>query len=408
MLATSPPCRRRTIAGAFAAVAVGFPATAFGADTGGPNVIRINPSTGARTVLASSSSWNRLNAIAVGRSGTIYIAVDSKRSGVYSLTGPKFEITPLATTSPTSDPYGLASSGRTLYTVDTAGLLSIDTTSPFTQKLVAPQGDAKALRYIAASGSTVYGTPFGRCSGPTAKRGAAVVAIDAAGSRRDVADLPVCPEDPRGIAVAPDGTLVVATATKIFRVNPADGSSTTLSQGGLLSEAIALAVTSSGDVIVADFNSGVLRISPSGKQSTIASGGDLKGVNTVALDAAGTIYVTAPPAQGLQISAPSRQRFSASRGIRISVGCRPDCGLSYRVKVAGVTYDGRLEDKHGNVLFMGVRKTRYLTLDAKTNRRIAKALSRQRSVKVTLSATPEDDHTEPLEKPTTLTVRLVR
>ncbi len=404
MLATSPRCRRRTIAGAVAAVAVGFPATAFGADTDGPNVIRIDPSTGARTVLASSSSWLSLNAIAVGRSGTVYVAAEGKRSGVYSLTGRKFEITPLATTSPTSSPYGLASSGGTLYTADTAGLLSIDTKSPFTQKLVAPQ----ALRYIAVSGSTVYGTPFGRCNRSTATNGFALAAIDAAGSRRDVAALVVCPEDPRGIAAAPDGTLVVATATKIIRVNPADGSSTTLSQGGLLSEAIAVAVTSSGDVIVADFNSGVLRISPTGKQSTIASGGNLKGVNTVALDAAGTIYVTAPPAQGLQISAPSRQRFSAARGIRISVGCRPDCGVSYRVKAAGTTYDGRLEDKHGNILFIGARKTRYLTLDAKTNRRIATALGRQRTVKVTVSVTPEDDHTEPLEKPTTLTVRLAR
>ena len=219
-------------------------------------------------------------------------------------------------------------------------------------------------------------------------------------------DLALCPEEPRGIAVAPDGTLVVATATKIVRVNPANGSSTTLSKGGLLRNAGKLAVTASGDVIVADAASGVLRITPTGRQSTIASGGDLIGVNAVALDAAGTIYVTArrgrpcrPPRPSASATAPPAESGSVSPANRAAAS-------SYSVKVTGVSpaYNetGELENKHENALFITSKRTAYIKLDPKGSRRIATALSRNRTVTATLSLTPVNDHFDALHGPTTL------
>ena len=317
-----------------AAAAAGFPATAFGADAPASKVLRIDPSTGARTVLAASPYWHALTGIAVAPSGTIYVSAQGGSSGVFSLTAPGFAIGQLAKTSSE----GLAISGQTLYSLNSVGPVSIDTNAPFAGKVVE-QEIGKSLSAVAASGATVYGTWADGCTGG-ASGDAAVVAIDTAtGLRKDVADLVLCPEEPRGIAVAPDGTLVVATATRILRVNPADGSSRTLSKGGLLRNAGKLAVTSSGDVIVADAGSGILRIAPTGRQSTIASGPALIGVDAVALDAAGKIYVTTPPGSPLQASAPGRQRYNASRGIRVSVACQPACGVGYRAKVTGAGRD---------------------------------------------------------------------
>ena len=146
--------------------------------------------------------------------------------GVFSLTAPRFGIAQLAKTSSE----GLALSGQTLYSLNSVGPVSIDTNAPFAGEVV--ERDIGR----ASSASRHRGR---RCTGPGrrvhARRSgkAAVAAIDTAtGLRKDVANLALCPDEPRGIAVAPDGTLVVATATRIVRVNPADGSSRTLSKGG--------------------------------------------------------------------------------------------------------------------------------------------------------------------------------
>ena len=296
-------------------------------------------------MLAGSPYWHALTGIAVAPSGTIYVSAEGGSSGVFSLTAPRFASRSWRRTSSE----GLALSGQTLYSLDSVGPVSIDTNAPFAKDFVE-RDIGKSLVGIAASGATLYGTWADGCTrGASGK--AAVAAIDTAtGLRKDVANLALCPEEPRGIAVAPDGTLVVATATRILRVNPADGSSRTLSRGGLLRNAGKLAVTSSGDVIVADASSGILRIAPTGRQSTIASGPALIGVDAVALDAAGRIYVTTPPGSPLQASAPGRQRYIASRGIRVSVACQPACGVGYRAKVtgAGPTYDtnGSVNNKH--------------------------------------------------------------
>ena len=358
-------------------------------------------------MLAGSPYWHALTGIAVAPSGTVYVSAEGGSGGVFSLTAPRFTIAQLAKTSSE----GLALSGQTLYSLNSVGPVSIDTNAPFAGEVVE-RDIGKSLVGIAASGATLYGTWADGCTrGASGK--AAVAAIDTAtGLRKDVANLALCPEEPRGIAVAPDGTLVVATATRIVRVNPADGSSRTLSRGGLLRNAGKLAVTSSGDVIVADASSGILRIAPTGRQSTIASGPALIGVDAVALDAAGRIYVTTPPGSPLQASAPGRQRYVASRGIRVSVACQPACGVGYRAKVtgAGPTYDtnGALNTKRENALWVNAKRTAYIKLEPKINRRIADALSRNRTVKVTLSLTPQNDHFDDIHGPTTLTVRLVR
>ena len=108
-------CRLATVA----AVAVAFPATALGAQTPGPRVLRIDAATGAKTVLAGGGPWTTLNDIAVGPSGTVYVA---DPGGIYSLSAPGFAVTPLAKAGASS----LLASGSTLYAGGSTGISSID------------------------------------------------------------------------------------------------------------------------------------------------------------------------------------------------------------------------------------------------------------------------------------------
>ena len=155
MLVHTRRLRRRLGIAALALAAVGFPATAFGADAGGPRVVRIDPS-GAQTVLAAGAPLNELTGIAVGPTGSVYVSSRGGVSGgVYSLTAPGFAISPLANTRPTVSPWDVLASGSTLYSLDRGGLVSIDTTAPFAQKLLS-----------ATSGSRHRGIQFHRALGP--------------------------------------------------------------------------------------------------------------------------------------------------------------------------------------------------------------------------------------------------
>lgn len=74
----------------------------------------------------------------------------AKASGIYSLTGPGFAITPFATAAPTTNPLGLAATDSTVYSLDLdAGVVSIDTAAPFTQKSVRLKFPARLQRSLA-------------------------------------------------------------------------------------------------------------------------------------------------------------------------------------------------------------------------------------------------------------------
>ena len=401
---------------AVALAAVGFPATAFGADSLGPRVVRIDPS-GTQTVLAAGAPLNELTGVAVGPSGTVYVSSRGGLGGsIYSLTAPDFAIRPLANTRPTESPWDVLASGSTLYSLDRAGLVSIETNAPVTQKVLSPrQGtDIPDPAFVALSGSTLYGTYPGDCDGETAdeRSDGSVVAIDTVtGSRSKVADLDC--GAPGGIAAAPDGTLLIAMRTEIIRLNPADGSKTTVSKGGSLRDARDIALTSSGDLIVADATSGLLRISTAtGGQSAIASGGNVTGAAFVALDTSGNIYVAASGPAVLKASAARRQRFSES-GIRVSASCRPRCSIRYSVALTGTSPAVNGDD--GTTQRVSSKRSVRVKLYDGTydpfdspNEFVKQALRRNRIVRAKLTLTPIDGLGIAQGKSVKLAVRLVR
>ncbi|HEY6886320.1 MAG TPA: hypothetical protein VI300_01035 [Solirubrobacter sp.] len=408
---------RRFAIAAVAAGAVGFPATALAADPASPRVIRIDPATGAQTVLAAGAPWGRLVAVAVAPSGTVYVADDRPNaSGIYSLSAPGYAITPLATTVPTTRPMDLAATDSTVYSLDgDAGVVSIATTAPFAQKILSPpqvvgEGDPDNPFSFTLSGSTLFGVSSPDCLGEDSageSSPASVVAIDTAtGDRTFPSDLGCA--DPGPVAAAPDGTLLIAMPAgdrlpaSIVRISPAGGPSSTVAKGGLLRDPVDLTVTPSGDVIVADLTSGVLRISPRGKQSAVASGGNLNWVNRVAADAGGAIYAIAPggPAAVLNVSAPVRERFSKS-GVAVTASCTPRCTLGYSMRY-------RFSERKGSLARIGAKRSVRLKFPAQLQRSVAKRLRSYKTAAVTLTMRPQDGRGKALGQPLTMTVTLTR
>jgi hypothetical protein len=408
-----PSTRRlRSLGTAVVAVAVAFPATALGAQTAGPRVIRIDAATGAKSVLAGGGPWTRLSGIAVGPSGTVYVAERGTQAkdgsysggGVYSLSAPGFAIKRLTTASPIIAPTSLMVSGSTLYASGNAGVSSVDTNPPFTQTLLSPE----RLGGFAVVGSTLYTTTAPDCNA-TPPHNTTVVAIDTTtGGRTQVGDLGC--DYPSAMIAAPNGTLLVAgvgsngSSTGIVRLNPATGQVTPAAAGGKIQAPAGIALTASGDLIVADGNTGVLRISgATGKQTTIASGGDFTQSGSVALDPSGNIYVTASGTVTLKATAKARQRFSS--GIRVNVSCRPRCAFSYRMEFPGQSYAGtgfELIDRPGS------KWTLRLKMGAETKRLLSKTLRSKRSMKVRVKLVPLDGYHQTIGKEVNLTVVLAR
>jgi hypothetical protein len=65
---------------AVVAVTAALPATALGAEVPGPKVVRIDPSTGAQTVLGGGAPLTHLSGVAVGPTGTVYVANRGRRA----------------------------------------------------------------------------------------------------------------------------------------------------------------------------------------------------------------------------------------------------------------------------------------------------------------------------------------
>jgi sugar lactone lactonase YvrE len=110
--------------------------------------------------------------------------------------------------------------------------------------------------------------------------------------------------NPSGIAVSTSGELIVADPQAfggnggVIRVNRLTGAQSTLSSGGSFKDPTGVAIAANGDVLIADpeaaagGNGAVLRVDPvTGAQSTVSSGGSFKDPTGVAVEANGAILV---------------------------------------------------------------------------------------------------------------------
>ncbi|MGO9453064.1 MAG: hypothetical protein ACLQDV_18800 [Candidatus Binataceae bacterium] len=125
---------------------------------------------------------------------------------------------------------------------------------------------------------------------------------------------------PYGVAIDPDGTLVVSDpeADAIVRVDATTGQQTEITSKGLLANPLGVAVESSGAILVADRNS-IIQVDPStGAQSVLSSGGALIAPQWITIDqgsitvenADGSL-VAIDPENGAQTPAPGAQNGNA-------------------------------------------------------------------------------------------------
>jgi sugar lactone lactonase YvrE len=110
--------------------------------------------------------------------------------------------------------------------------------------------------------------------------------------------------DPSGIAVSASGELIVADPGAfaggnggVIRINRTTGVQSTLSSGGSFKDPTGVAIAANGDVLIADLEAlggdgAVIRVNPvTGVQSTVSSGGSFKEPTGVAVAANGDILV---------------------------------------------------------------------------------------------------------------------
>ena len=198
--------------------------------TGGqPQVIRVNPASGAQSVLTFGGSLVAPAGIAVGPGNAIYVT----EPGDFGGTGSVVRIDPVtgaqslvATGGSLIDPSGIA--------VDAAG-----------QLLIADYGDE------GETGSVVRVDP--------ATGGQTVVATGQL-------------VDPYAIAIAPDGSAVVSelgyaklSEPALLRLDPENGILTFISTAGQLQDPFGVAFDSAGNIIVADADPAggrILRVDP--------------------------------------------------------------------------------------------------------------------------------------------------
>jgi hypothetical protein len=435
---TSSQRRRRLFAAALTTAIVAVPAAA-SAHTGGvaakasprqaanPQVVRVNPTTGAVSALAGGSPWTTLAGLAFGPSGTLYVAnqgpigPNPQGAGIYSLNDPGLAITPVATTAPTTIPAGLVSSGSSLYSLDSDRVISIGMNAPFTQTVVASGGlyDQYGVQpnYGTVSGDTLYTTAWSSCDSAEGGGGYVIAVNLATGAQTMVKNLGCAALG--GIANGPRGTLYVAESStntvdggpsapaKIVSLNPSTGAVATVSTGGRLKTPQGIAVNAAGDIAVADSTSGITAISvPSGQQSPVTAPGAVGGAAGIAIGANGYIYVSeagVPPT--MTASAITPQRIGSS-GIRFTASCNRTCTVAYD---ASITIPGGLGFAQ-TAAFHNVSGKHTLTikLPADVNQRIATALRKHQKVTAKLAITPQDPRSGSPGRSTTLDVRLTK
>lgn len=250
-----------------------FPTTSIGDG----RIIRVNPVTGAQTIVSSGGLLHDPTNIAIDANGDLILS-DQTVGGFYGGVVRVEPTTGVQSTiyagPPFIDPMNLA--------IEANG--DIGVVDPTTDRLYRVDPDSAAVTTI-----TLF--PGGQTQ--TAPSGVAldsngdflvtdfvpksIFRVDPVTGARTTVSSGGLFNTPQGITVDTDGTILVADVSgkAIFRVDPVTGAQTTVSSGGLFDILADIAVEPDGNLVVVDFGSGsLIRVDPvTGAQTMIASGG---------------------------------------------------------------------------------------------------------------------------------------
>ena len=142
------------------------------------------------------------------------------------------------------------------------------------------------------------------------------------------------PANPRSVAAAPDGSLVIADWTTvpnapgtIYRLT-SDGGLHTIARGGPVAKPHSVTVAPDGSIVVADVHSGILRIATDGTVSVIHPvDAELEAPSAVTTSADGTIYAADILGAAVLRIAPSGQTTVLHRGAPLQRGIQFPVGV---------------------------------------------------------------------------------
>lgn len=260
--------------------------------TQGSRIVRVDPVTGALTVVSEGGEFGRLQDIAVGPTGEIFVAGDfvagrgtivrvDPATGAQSYINPgsSFRVGNIA-----------VAPGGDILAATTRGLLRVDPTTGGQSDIPVARGRYHYLEVL--PGDEVVAST----------RGLFVRVALASG-----AVTPLSPVNPTlsGIAVTPDGEILLAHGhAGILRVGRDSPRARVLADGGALVSPVGVAVAPNGDVVAADpaaagGRGAVIRVSAAtGTQRLVSDGGTFTRLAGVAVAPTGAIFVTDTDAAG--------------------------------------------------------------------------------------------------------------
>ena len=220
---------------------------------------RIDPTTGAQTVLAQGNILEDPSGPAIASDGAFYVA-DSD-----------------------------------CCQADEGGVVQVNISSG-AQAIISQGGNFGSLGDIAiASNGDIFVIDDDCCGGSDA----AVIRVNPLTGAQTVITQAGNLVNVGGMVIGPNGDIFVASENAtVTRVNPLTGVQTLVSSGGIFDDPLGIALEANGDILVADAsccsggNGGIIRVNPvTGAQAIVAQGGNFSCLQDVAVAPDGDIFV---------------------------------------------------------------------------------------------------------------------
>lgn len=381
--------------------------------TEGPQILKINASTGQQTLISSGGNLSTPSGIGV-IGGNLLVATGigapGEFVGLLSVSQATGAQTVLSQGGSFVSPVGVVAAGATtrvmnggnvLNVANATGLQTILSQGGAWATFPASWADNNGANTIAVAGSSsCYGAGNG---------GAGIVNVNTTTGAQTPINVPSLSPcfGLGGIARESGGTLILALTNfdtdnvnpsggTILRVNPANGQMDTVSTGLNLVSPIGVDLEANGNIVVADSQTGIVRVNRNtGAQTVISSGGLLDGAQGIARSG-GSLFVTElGPGPKSSISGSRRQNVARQRAVRFKIRCEVACGTQILGTITGAGRKIKLNSNNavGGLIAAGQRKSFKLKLSSSQRRRIRRARRRGRTVKAKITNIATDPRT---------------